>query len=100
MKEYHQALIAADRATAIKAQLIPLLRSSQWSDTPFKFSDRTIKYRSIEQPEALTQKYIIATLRRKYPELADEIMQTLLSSRGRKINETLVATRNRKYIPE
>jgi hypothetical protein len=96
MKEYHHALVAADRAAVLKLQLIPLLRDSQWSSTPFNFADRTIKYQSQERADSLSQRLINSVLRREYPEIADEVMHKILAARKRKTYETLVSIKGSK----
>lgn len=95
MKEYHQALLAADRAAEIKKQLIPLLRDPQWADRPFKFSDRTIKYQCEERASSLSQKLIKPVLQREYPELASDIMKKILQARTYKPYESLVSIKNK-----
>lgn len=92
MHRYDKAQRATQEATALRKQIVPLLKEADMTKTKFNFGDRTISYHSYGDYEGITQALVRRLIREKYPEIdSEQFIADLWGSRKKKTVETLRA---------
>lgn len=90
MTLYNKAQLASQEATALRKQLIPLVKSAGLTGTKFDFGDRSISYHNYHNYEDITQKLLKRVLAEKYPRMnAEQFIKDVYDSRIRKDVDTL-----------
>lgn len=91
---YNAAQQASAELTAIKKELVPLLKQQGLTATKFQFDNgrRYVEFHSYSKPEEITQTMIKSYVRRNYPNInADAFMTGLRQSRKKRVCETVRA---------
>lgn len=90
MTRFNHAQLASCEATALRRQIVPLLKTAGLTKTKFDFGTRSVSYHTYNDYEAITQRLIKSVIRQKYPQInAEQFVKDLYAARQCKNIETL-----------
>lgn len=90
VRQYNQAYEASKMLPALRARIIPVIKSQRLERTKFNFGDHAIGFHSYIDNDGLTQKLVKETLDKFYPQInKDDFMKRMLSLRKQRSVETL-----------
>jgi hypothetical protein len=93
VKEYYTAYTHSQRLPELKVQLMQAMKRENITGKAFEIGSAKIAYKTYEEKEGLSQKFIKSTLRKHYPDMdADEFLRVLCAERGTKSLETIRVT--------